>query len=267
MKKNRIILIIAVIVATFILFLYAYVFRGTGLSKETSDWGAFGTYAALGLSILSISLIYITYCEQRNSNNISRSEHHIATMSNTIIELAEKSHSSLESSYSKFRAHFSGSSYDIPNYEYDGIIRVFKLYYSTAIDYNDSIIQNRLFRYIYHCIHSVLHDKFLKKGDKQSRITEISCMIPECVRIMFFCWLLQYHPKVIREYYELGLFYLNDTSLHLLSDLISYVCTGMCPPKRQHQAVNPDDIIYDDAPDETFNETYLRLTSQKTDNN
>ena len=176
-------------------------------------------------------------------------------MSNTIIELAEKSHSSLESSYSKFRAHFSGSSYDIPNYEYDGIIRVFKLYYSTAIDYNDSIIQNRLFRYIYHCIHSVLHDKFLKKGDKQSRITEISCMIPECVRIMFFCWLLQYHPKVIREYYELGLFYLNDTSLHLLSDLISYVCTGMRPPKRQHQAVNPDDIIYEDAPDKTFNET------------
>lgn len=66
------------------------------LSEKTSDWGAFGSYIGMGISILSVTLIYITYNEQRLSNRIERFEQHLKYMTDTLSDLIEKKFSTLD---------------------------------------------------------------------------------------------------------------------------------------------------------------------------
>ena len=61
MLSNNKVLLIAGIVAMCVPIAYIANFIGYSLSNESTDWGAFGSYIAIGISIISISLIYITY--------------------------------------------------------------------------------------------------------------------------------------------------------------------------------------------------------------
>lgn len=88
--SDRKIILIALGVAFALLLIYAISFIGSPISCQTSDWGAFGSYAAIGVSSLSIALIYVTYREQRQTNEITRVEQHIVTMTNTLAVLSEK---------------------------------------------------------------------------------------------------------------------------------------------------------------------------------
>lgn len=257
--KNRIILLIAVIFAISIIVVYAYCFRRAGLSKDTSDWGAFGTYAALGLSGISISLIFITYREQKNSNNISRTELHIATLSNTLIDLTERNQSKFKTSFEKLCKHFNTHTYDISNFKFERIIKVLKYYYITASENSNSEIQNQYFRYMYHCFYYIVNNKHLQKEDVLSRIAELSFTIPEHIRIMFFCWMLIHQRDDIKDYYSYGMFFIEDTCPKSLKDMIAYVGTEVCPPPPKNQKVNPDNLILDDFPDEQFYDSYCRL--------
>ena len=90
--SDRKIILIALGVAFALLLIYAISFIGSPISFQTSDWGAFGSYAAIGVSSLSIALIYVTYREQRQTNEITRVEQHIVTMTNTLAVLSEKFH-------------------------------------------------------------------------------------------------------------------------------------------------------------------------------
>ena len=117
--SDRKIILIALGVAFALLLIYAISFIGTPISGQTSDWGAFGSYAAICVSSLSIALIYVTYREQRKTNEITRVEQHIVTMTNTLAILSEKYHDRLEVSYDKFSEHFKLPFYDISDWEYD----------------------------------------------------------------------------------------------------------------------------------------------------
>ena len=94
--SDRKIILIALGVAFALLLIYAISFIGTPISGQTSDWGAFGSYAAICVSSLSIALIYVTYREQRKTNEITRVEQHIVTMTNTLAILSEKLGVSIE---------------------------------------------------------------------------------------------------------------------------------------------------------------------------
>ena len=51
----------------------------------------------------------------------------------------------------------------------------------------------------------------------------------------------------------------EKNSYALLEDIITYISTGKLPPKRQIQEINPDNIIFEDFPNEQFYDTYNRL--------
>ena len=147
--SDRKIILIALGVAFALLLIYAISFIGSPISCQTSDWGAFGSYAAIGVSSLSIALIYVTYREQRQTNEITRVEQHIVTMTDTLAVLSEKFHERLEISYDKFSEHFKLPFYDISDWEYDKTVRVCTYYYSSITindDYNGNF--NYLFRYM-----------------------------------------------------------------------------------------------------------------------
>ena len=258
--SDRKIILIALGVAFALLLIYAISFIGTPISGQTSDWGAFGSYAAICVSSLSIALIYVTYREQRKTNEITRVEQHIVTMTNTLAILSEKYHDRLEVSYDKFSEHFKLPFYDISDWEYDKTIKICTYYYSSITindDYNGDF--NYLFRYMQLCIGYILHEKSLSTENKYLRITEFGCVFPESMRIMLFCWLLINNHIILEDYYKSGIFILDETGPSLLGDVITYVCTKKRPPQRQIPDVNPNAIIFEDYPNEQFPDTYKRL--------
>lgn len=261
--SDRKIILIALGVAFALLLIYAISFIGTPISGQTSDWGAFGSYAAICVSSLSIALIYVTYREQRKTNEITRVEQHIVTMTNTLAILSEKYHDRLEVSYDKFSEHFKLPFYDISDWEYDKTIKICTYYYSSITindDYNGYF--NYLFRYMQLCIDYIIHEKSLSRENKYLRITEFCCVLPESVRVLLFCWLLINNQSVLEDCYKCGIFMLDETGAPLLRDIITYVCTKKRPPQRPIQTINPDNIILEDYPKEQFPDTYIRLYQQ-----
>lgn len=90
MRLRKYILAIASVAFALTIILYIVCFFNHQLSSKTSDWGAFGNYMAMGISVLSAALIFITYQEQRQANQISRFEQHFTSMLNTLKELINK---------------------------------------------------------------------------------------------------------------------------------------------------------------------------------
>lgn len=260
--SDRKIIFTAVGIVIILLLFYFASFWGADVSKESSDWGAFGNYAAICVSVLSIAFIYVTYREQRNTNEIARTEQHVATMVNTILSLSEGKRTQLDSIYSKICGHFKEPFSSISDYQYDRIVNVCIYYYST-IAKEDINSLNYLIQYTRLSIDFIIHDKSLSKESKHLRLTELTCIIPESVRIILFFWLTQNKSIDLKEFYPYGIFSLNDNSYSFLEDIITYVCTTKCPPDRPEQEVNVEDIILDDYPHELFSETYSRLNRKK----
>lgn len=139
------ILLIALGVAIALLMAYVACFWGIELSDNTIDWGAFGNYLAVCFSVLSITLIYITYREQRKSNDIARTEHHIVTMLNTLDALYEKNLLRIESTYNSIGEHFKEPFYDLSEFEYEKIVVVCTFYYSSLDGTEDAKKLNYFF--------------------------------------------------------------------------------------------------------------------------
>jgi|GEM_PF-1641235 hypothetical protein len=257
------ILYVAMGIAFVFLLIYAISFSGTPVSNQTSDWGAFGSYAAICVSSLSIALIYVTYREQRRTNEITRIEQHIMTMTNTLVVLSNKYHEKLEVFYDNFLEHFKDSSFETSDWNYDKIATICKYYYSTAIDDNHKEDFNYLFQYMQLCIDYILFERNLSTGTKHLRITEFACIFPESMRILLFCWSLNNNRPKIENYFKAGIFMLDETSPYLLKYIISYVCTKKQPTQMTRSSVKINDIVLEDYPNEHFSETYKRFYSNK----
>jgi len=258
MSDNKIIFI-SLVVALGLLLIYALYFIGMPISNHTSDWGAFGSYVTIGVSFLSIALIYVTYREQRKTNEITRVEQHFVTMTKTIVAQSEKFHEKLTRSYDMFSQHFKLSFYDMSDWKYENIRKICTRYYSITIndDYNKDF--NYLFRYMQLCIDYIIHEKSLSNEDKLLRIAEFCCVLPESVRVLLFCWLLINNQSALENYYKYRIFMLDETEAPLLKDIITYVCTKKRPPQKLVQKFNPDSIILEDYPKEQLPDTYKRL--------
>lgn len=258
------ILLIALGVAIVLLMAYVVCFWGIELSDNTTDWGAFGNYLAVCLSVLSISLIYITYREQRKSNDIARNEHHIVTMLNTLDTLYEKNLSRIEFTYNSIKKHFKDPFYNLSEFEYEKIVGVCTFYYSSSLNRKEDAKKlNYFFQYLRLCLDNIIHNKILPKEQKKLQITELSITLMEDARLLFFFWLLMNARTELNSYYRYGLFIEDCESSPLLQDIVSYICSGKCPPKRQSQAVDANNIIFDDYPMDNFSDTYSRLDKKR----
>lgn len=258
------ILLIALVVAIVLLMAYVTCFWGIGLSDNTTDWGAFGNYLAVCLSVLSISLIYITYREQRKSNDIARAEHHIVSMLNTLEVLYEKNLSRIKSTSNRIGEHFKEPFYDLSELEYEKIVNVCTFYYSSALEGKDDTKKlNYFFQYLRLCMDNIIHNKTIPKEQKKLQITELSCILMEDARFLFFFWLLINARTKLDSYYKYGLFIGDSESSPLLQDIVSYICSGNCPDKRQPKVINADDIILDNYPMDNFSDTYSRLSNKR----
>lgn len=252
----KICLVIAVVLP---IIIYSYHFKGTPLSDNTSDWGAWGSYVGIGVSILSVSLIYITYKEQQESNRIGRFEEHFHISLRTSMELFEKRKNVIDSIFSKVEKHFRNPFDSLMDYEQSKVQNLLGYYYSSAvIDCREEC--EEIFRYLFSFLLSIMNNNMLDDEEKESRFREFSCLFPENGRILFLCWgfCFKYETK---QFYDFGLYETSIFTNTPLMDAVKFACIGK---RQKKEEINVEDIELEDSSSEEFQDTYKRLFNNKT---
>ena len=248
-----------VVVIVLPIIIYCYHFKDTPLSDNTSDWGAWGSYVGIGISILSVSLIYITYKEQQESNRIGRFEEHFHISLRTSIELLEKRKNVIDSIFSKVENHFRNPFDPLTDYEQSKVQNILGYYYSSAvIDCREEC--EEIFRYLFSFLLSIKNNNMLDDKEKESRFREISCLLPENGRILFLCWGFCFKHET-KQFYNYGLYQTSSFSKSPIMDVVKFACVGK-RPKKEH--INAENLEFEDYSSEEFQDTYERLFNNKT---
>lgn len=241
------------------IIIYSYHFKDFPLSDSTSDWGAWGSYVGIGISILSVSLIYITYKEQQESNRIGRFEEHFHISLRTLNELFEKRKDVIDSIFSKVENHFRNPFDPLTDYEQSKVQKILGYYYSSAvIDSREEC--EEIFRYLFSFLLSIKNNSMFDKEEKESRFREISCLLPENGRILFLCWGFCSEHET-KQFYNYGLYQTSSFSKSPIMNAVKFACIGKRPKKEK---INVEDIEFEDYSSEEFQATYKRLFNNKT---
>lgn len=240
------------------IIIYSYHFKGTSLSDNTSDWGAWGSYVGIGVSILSVSLIYITYKEQQKSNRIGRFEEHFHISLRTSMELFEKRRNVIGSIFSKVENHFRNSFDPLMDYEQSKVQKILGYYYSSAvIDSREEC--EEIFRYLFSFLLSIKNNSMFDKEEKESRFREISCLLPENGRILFLCWGFCSEHET-KQFYTFGFYQTSIFNNTPLMNVVRFACVGKRPKKEK---INVENLEFEDYSSEEFQDTYKRFFNNK----
>lgn len=268
MNKLKIFLPITclVIATTLLIVIYCYHFLGTPLSDNTSDWGAWGSYANIGISLISIYLIYVTYKEQSKSNKISRFEEQYKTSVQTLNELLEKESSLIYGAYGNLCEHFRGALTNEPEGSKEQNCHILRFYYSSIL-FEDMEHLDDGFRYLDLVLSNLCKSMEISEEEKQGRILELSCILSEDVRILFFCWKILREDEYLLAYcFRNGFFKIDSDEDCLLANIIRYICTGEIK-KDKKVLGNYDDIDLGDTykKGEDYFDTFDKLFNKKSE--
>ncbi len=258
MKRHSFI-IVSLTITLLLIGAYVIHFHDASLSDNSSDWGAWGSYVATGVSILSVSLIYVTYKEQQEGNRIGRFEEHYQVSLKTLIELFEKRKDIIDFIFQMLEKHFTNSFDPLTDYEQSKVQNVLGYYYSSAVvDGQEEC--DEIFLYLHSSLLYIQNNKILEDQDKARCITEISCLLLEKGRLLFLCWGCCRGLDVI-TFYKSGLYNTSNLRNNCLTNVVRFACTGIRPQK---ESINIEDIETEDYSSEEFQDTYERLFNNKT---
>lgn len=257
--KRYVFVIVGIAIAVVLIVFYAVHFYNAPLSDKTSDWGAWGSYVGIGVSILSVSLIYITYKEQQESNRIGRFEEHFHISLRTLIELFEKRKNVIDSIFNKVENHFRNPFDPLTDYEQSKVQTILGNFYSSAvIDCREEC--EEIFWYLFFFLLSIQNNTMLDNKEKESHFREISCLLPENGRILFLCWGFCFKHET-KQFYNYGLYQTSSFSKSPIMDVVKFACVGK-RPKKEH--INVENLEFEDYSSEEFQDTYERLFNNKT---
>ena len=123
-------IVIATSFVIIIIIAYVIAFYGSSVSDKTSDWGAFGSYLDMGVGILSVALIYVTYKEQRQANRIGMFEQQMRFMFDKLSILLSNYSNGIEEEVKKIEKHFLSSFGGMEDYERAKVKYVCSYYFS-----------------------------------------------------------------------------------------------------------------------------------------
>lgn len=247
-----------VLIAVVLVIVYLANFSHAPLSDNTSDWGAWGSYVNVGISLISISLIYITYKEQQKSNKIARFEEHYHVALKTVSGLFERKKGIIKDSYDKIENHFRNPFDPLTDYTQSNTKKVFGYYYSsTSFDARQDC--DEVFRYFYTILNSIKNNSVIDEDEKFRCYTEMSCLFSEEARILLLFW--GYNKGIeFSEYYSKGLFCTSIINNETLVNIVKFACIGERPKKEK---IDTENIELDDYSYEEFKDTYNRLFNNK----
>lgn len=258
MTKLRYLLTCSLSIAATLIIAYIAHFSHTSLSDDTSDWGAWGSYVNVGISLISISLIYITYNEQQKSNKIARFEEHYHVALKTAGELFERKKEIIKGLYNRIENHFRNPFDPLTDYTQSNTKNILGYYYSsTVFDVQQEC--DEVFRYFYTALNSIKSSPIIDADEKDRCYTEMSCLFSEEARILLLFW--GYNKGIdLSEYYSKGLFRTSIINNEALVNIVKFACTGERPKKKK---INIEDIDFGYNTNEDFTEIYNRLFNNK----
>lgn len=258
MKKLRALPLCCILLAVIMIGIYIYNFRYAPLSNDTSDWGAWGSYVNIGLSLISISLIYITYKEQQISNKTARFEEHYHVVLKTASELFEEKKDIINATFHEINGFIKDPFDQLTEYTQINTKKVMAFYYSSVF-YDAQQDYNAVFRYFYSALNFIKNETIIDEKEKLRYYTEMSCIFSEEARILFLFW--GYYTKHdVSEFYPNGMFRMSKNRNKGLENIIRFACIGERPQKEK---VNLDEIDLDYYKNEDFRDTYNRLFNNK----
>ena len=258
MTKLRCFLTCCIAIAAILIIVYLIHFSHAPLSDETSDWGAWGSYVNVGISLISISLIYTTYKEQQKSNKIARFEEHYHVSLKTASELFENKKKIIEDLYNKIENHFRYHFDPLTDYTQSNTKKVLGYYYSSAA-YDVQQDCDEVFRYFYVVLNSIKSNTVIDEDEKFRCYTEISCLFSEEARILLLFW--GYNNGInLSGYYTEGLFRTSIINNKAILNIVKFACIRDRPKKEKEDIEN---IELDDYSNEEFKNTYNRLFNNK----
>lgn len=258
MIKLRYLLTYCIAIAAILIIVYLIHFSHAPLSDNTSDWGAWGSYVNVGMSLISISLIYVTYQEQQISNKIARFEEHYHVTLKTAGELFERKKDIIKNSYNKIENHFRNPFDPLTDYTQSNTKKVLGYYYFSAV-FDVQQECDEVFRYFYTALNSIKSSPIIDADEKDRCYTEMSCLFSEEARILLLFW--GYNNGIdLSDYYNEGMFRTSIINNEALLNIIKFVCTG---ERRESEQINIEDIDLGDNINENFSETYNRLLNNK----
>ena len=77
----------SIIVLQLVLFILN--FYSHPLSNSISDWGSFGDYMSIAISVISVILVYQTYTEQRDTNKLIRFENTYWNLRKELVHISD----------------------------------------------------------------------------------------------------------------------------------------------------------------------------------
>lgn len=224
---NKIAIILSGIALIFIIIVpYIIKFHNCSAIVGITSWGTASDYINIVISILSIYLIYVTYKEQRYSNKISRFEDRYKTFVHTFIDFVDKEKTLLHNGYDALCKHFVGVITDEPVGTVEENSKIMVYYYSDILLSTKTESLNECFKYLNFFIGNLHQSKDISTEEKQARLLELSSVIPESVRILFFCWKLCENDRSLLDYCYMCHFLDIFPNDGILANIIRYICNG-----------------------------------------
>ena len=248
----------AAIVFILIIAAYTICFYDTSLSDDTSDWGAFGSYIGMGISFLSVTLIFVTYNEQRQANRIGMFEQQMRFMFDRLSVMIERHKDGIEEETKKIEQHFLIPFGGMNIYERLKVRSVCSYYFSELNPENRMKYEN-IFIYLTQMINYIRDEKSINSECVRSRMIELSCILTEYIRLYYFFWLTsQSDDTELLRFCYLNYLFLKEESDSLLDNTIRYVCTGIISDKNNDDSSEVN-LVIEDYSNENFHTTYHRL--------
>lgn len=256
-------LLLAILIFGITIFLYVFHFHGISLSDDTSDLGAFCGYINIGISAISVALIFITYREQRQSNRIERFEQHLKSMVATITEQIAKNGLDIDEDFESLKAHFQHPFDDSSNYERE-ISKMVCGFYFSLIAGEIECKYLYLFKYMTRIINTINNEKSIERIEKEGRLTELSFVFPVSFRLTYFFWLVDQKEYALLELsFANRLFSSDKNDEKNLCEIVRLVCVGEKNTERVSIGLNDNELDIQDYSQEQFKKTYNRFVNNK----
>lgn len=231
------------------------------------SWGTVADYMNVVVGILSIYLIYVTYREQSRSNKIGRFEERYKTFVHIFLDLMNSERPLIDSTYKSLCEHFAGVTTDVPVGTVEENCKILTYYYSSILLSAETESLNECFKYLNFFIGNLHHSKDISTEEKKARLLELSAVLSENVRILFFCWKLCENDKSLLDYcYKCHFLDIMPNDC-ILANIIHNICTSNFL-NNKNDKIDWENIVIDVddtyRAEETYADTYDRLFNNKT---
>lgn len=263
-KEEKRLLIAALAVLLIQVGMFVGNFTGMPFSTQTSDWGAFADYMGLGIGAISIGLLYITFREQRRTNQIAAFKRWLYTAYNTVKELQAKHLSEIRKDEESISIHFNPCCHLSEKLRQADCQIAVRCYYNEMKFHNGNRLGYESFlAYLDYCVHYVSNSSM---SNQMEILTGLFSIVESETRVLLVGYLLHRERTIrLNEFVKYGLLHFEPRDLkdnRPYASALNVACGGH--PINEKDNGGADDVDVPDRRQEPFQDTLKRIRAKNS---